>query len=358
MRETSQRVIVYLLDMIDSLKFQQELKNSIYYFFKKRYNKPLLKPYLIRLTFELVGDGNWENIIPFCALGELLNISSYQSNLAFDNKTGLLTKEEKDNQFIASTVTREVCNRIVHTNNYKLSAVQKNNILNMISVANLYIYKAQYHDLNILTCKRLPFYLSNKDKFLHDYKKRCVYGTLNFSMCSQLGGMLAGAKKADLTQLSIFGRNLGVGLQYMNDLADYAHPFNTVNENRYYQDRVSDLRNGRLTLPLYELIEMDPNIFEIINKGNKLSEDEIQYIINRFLTKRIDKKIIEYCKINVALAKRSLSHFNKLNPQSKLSLMTSVCVKNKYTKWFKSRVSKFASSKQANLEILLNERFL
>jgi octaprenyl-diphosphate synthase len=70
-----------------------------------------------------------------------------------------------------------------------------------------------------------------------------------FSACSQLGGILgkAGDEKEDL--LRLYGLNVGLAFQLVDDVLDL-----TSNENTLGKPVGSDLREGKLTLPLIYLM--------------------------------------------------------------------------------------------------------
>jgi len=61
---------------------------SILYLVSERIKKNtlLLKPFLVRLSYEVSGGKSLERILPICAAAELINISSYQANLSFDRR--------------------------------------------------------------------------------------------------------------------------------------------------------------------------------------------------------------------------------------------------------------------------------
>jgi octaprenyl-diphosphate synthase len=71
-----------------------------------------------------------------------------------------------------------------------------------------------------------------------------------FSGCSRVGGLLAGVGKEKEAALESFGLNLGMAFQLVDDMLDF-----TSNEKTLGKPVGSDLREGKLTLPLIYLLE-------------------------------------------------------------------------------------------------------
>jgi octaprenyl-diphosphate synthase len=71
-----------------------------------------------------------------------------------------------------------------------------------------------------------------------------------FSACSQLGAILGGAEKEGEEQLRLYGLNVGLAFQLVDDVLDF-----TSNERTLGKPVGSDLKEGKLTLPLIYLIQ-------------------------------------------------------------------------------------------------------
>jgi len=71
-----------------------------------------------------------------------------------------------------------------------------------------------------------------------------------FSGCSRVGALLARAEADQEAALESFGLNLGMAFQLVDDLLDF-----TSDEKTLGKPVVSDLREGKLTLPLIYLLE-------------------------------------------------------------------------------------------------------
>ncbi|MDR1727753.1 MAG: polyprenyl synthetase family protein [Acidobacteriota bacterium] len=73
-----------------------------------------------------------------------------------------------------------------------------------------------------------------------------------FSACSQLGGVLGGVSAEDEERLRLFGLNIGLAFQLVDDLLDL-----TADERTLGKPVQSDLKEGKLTLPLIYVVQDD-----------------------------------------------------------------------------------------------------
>ena len=73
-----------------------------------------------------------------------------------------------------------------------------------------------------------------------------------FGGCSQIGGMLGGVSEEEAEALREYGFNLGVAFQLVDDLLDY-----TASKSTLGKPIGSDLREGKVTLPVIYLLQRD-----------------------------------------------------------------------------------------------------
>jgi octaprenyl-diphosphate synthase len=74
-----------------------------------------------------------------------------------------------------------------------------------------------------------------------------------FSASCRLGGVLRGASAVEKAALEDYGMNLGIAFQLTDDLLDF-----TSNEKKLGKPVLSDLREGKVTLPLIRLLDRHP----------------------------------------------------------------------------------------------------
>jgi octaprenyl-diphosphate synthase len=89
-----------------------------------------------------------------------------------------------------------------------------------------------------------------------------------FSACARLGAMMGGADEATEARLGEFAWNLGIAFQLIDDILDF-----TSHENVLGKPVGSDLREGKVTLPLiYALEEASPEerqfVDGVLKEGN------------------------------------------------------------------------------------------
>lgn len=283
LKDTATVVGPYIEKLLQPYREQDEgLYNELMLFAGPRLRRPLQKPALFRLAYEVCGGKDWERYVPVAAAFELLNISSYQANASFDHKLGTLTDEKKDAQFIASMISRELAATAVR----ECRGLTRDQIMGLemcISTINQHIYQAQYLDLFVLTILHIEQYQDNEDAYLKDYFSRCHHGSgfFNSEICSW-AGKLAEVDSHAVGLLKMFGDHFGTGLHLLNDLGDYAPSVEPQPNPRDYQDRYSDFRNGRLTIVLYYLL----------TRSNSLVRKSLMSLLNEKSENRCDLSVL------------------------------------------------------------------
>lgn len=294
----------------------------------------LLKPFLVRLAYEAAGGTDWKKIAPVCAAAEILNISTYQSNLSFDGKFRVLNQTDRSNQFIASYLLRETVTKILHHTSMQISEAKVKRVLECFSHCNTRIYIAQHCDLNQLVRRNLDRY-DSIDKFLEDYTARCLGLSGIFSeQCAYIGGFLADAEENILESLKGFGRNFGIGLQIVNDIGDLLPP-NTFKRNsfRLECDQLGDLRRGKLTLPIFILLKgincQNGQISDIYNL-QKSKQDDLEWVLQIMIESGAINFSKKLAKQHMRMAKKSLIGSLEVQARKLLSIMASQIRSNKF----------------------------
>lgn len=328
--ETSHKIFPILKMEIDDITSQEvELSDFFSFFYTKREDKLLLKPTLFRLAYEVCGGKEFEKIKPIAAAFEALNISSYQANAAFDNKMGILTQDEKDNQFIASMLSREVATKLVLKNVNTLSFDVINKIIECISVSNHHIYKAQHYDLNLLTGRNYEKYASSEDDFNVDYHNRCYFGSGIFSGQTALAGAIAAnANEEKQKALQLFGEIYGTALHRINDLADFFP--GEERSDKLYQDNYCDIRNERLTFPVYKLRmnykDKYDKIYDLVKENTNVVQTVNEILADTTLIEDVQKTAREaYNK-----AKQILTVFEMSDSKKMILALLSILDSNKF----------------------------
>lgn len=82
-----------------------------------------------------------------------------------------------------------------------------------------------------------------------------------FSACCEIGAILGNASKEKQTALRDYGMNLGTAFQLADDLLDF-----TAEEEVLGKASGADLLEGKLTLPLIELVKKEPSVKKALEK--------------------------------------------------------------------------------------------
>ena len=307
------------------------LYSDLSFLYEQRRGKKLLKPTLFRLAYELCGGQDFDSVKGLAAAFEALNISSYQANAAFDNKMGMLDKEKKDCQFIASMLSLEIARRLISSCAASIPEATLLRIQKCLSISNLNIYKAQYYDLELLSEAHYDRYLASGELFDRDYHLRCFFGSGVFTGQTALAGAIAAnASPEQQEALRQFGEIYGTALHRINDFADFVPGPERC--DKLYQDNYSDIRNGRLTLPAYVLHKQYKDqydeILSILQRtgGNEVSDRITQIICST----TIPAIVIESAEKAYLAAKQALNIFDASVPKQMLFTLISVLKSNKF----------------------------
>jgi octaprenyl-diphosphate synthase len=124
-----------------------------------------------------------------------------------------------------------------------------------------------------------------------------------FSACSQLGGILGQASQEEVEQLRLYGLNVGLAFQLVDDVLDL-----TSNESTLGKPVGNDLKEGKLTLPLiYLMRDGKPQHRELVRNAlrekapDDLIRDEILRLVREYRTgDRVLEKAKEYAQQAIA----------------------------------------------------------
>lgn len=129
-----------------------------------------------------------------------------------------------------------------------------------------------------------------------------------FSACSQLGGILGTAGKKREELLRLYGLNVGLAFQLVDDVLDF-----TSTESTLGKPVGSDLKEGKLTLPLiYLMRDGEPRYREMVRKALHESEsdaanrDEIFNLVREY---RTADRVLEKARDYAHKAKECLKDF-------------------------------------------------
>jgi octaprenyl-diphosphate synthase len=141
-----------------------------------------------------------------------------------------------------------------------------------------------------------------------------------FSACSQIGAILGSANSEQQDALRLYGLNIGIAFQMVDDVLDFISDENTLGK-----PVGSDLREGKLTLPLiYLLREGNPRHRELIQavlrengSGTAHREELMSLVRERKTATRVLDKAQEY-------ARQAKEHLNSFAPSLARNALLSI----------------------------------
>lgn len=253
MLETTNVVKLYLENKLNQIYLKDVISRSDHfnYLYNIRNQKEVwLRPYLVRKLYEVSEPQNeWCNILPALAASEVFNISTYQSNIVFDNKTNNSSHLDDSNQYIASMISYDLSIQMIA----ELNTTEQNrfNLIKKLSECNTNIYFGQHLDVNVLTINNFSeIEKYGKEKYIEQYLKRCeLIGGSTIDYCCFSALSITNIDRVKINRLCDALSRWGKLMQIINDFSDCL-----IFINNYKDERFSDLRHGKITLPIYLMI--------------------------------------------------------------------------------------------------------
>lgn len=121
-----------------------------------------------------------------------------------------------------------------------------------------------------------------------------------------IAGILAGLSFEKLQALSEFGHNIGIAFQMIDDILDYV-----ADENELGKKLGKDLMEGKITLPLIELMKKAQEKEEIISiiRAHSLPEENLLKILNYLKQYNCIESSMEIVRNYIDKAKKALEVF-------------------------------------------------
>jgi len=255
----------------------------------KNENPKYLRPLLVLMGYKFIKDE--ENIltplpqklIDIATAAELLNIATYQVNIAIDRKSGIETEEDRITQFLLADITLSKCIETILES--KISHLTKEKLITCYLLCNNMTKHEQFININILKIENwFLVFRENYNLWEKVYMHRilCAGGyTIAYALFS--GGIIAmeneNKDEKILNTLWNIGLLLGKSLQLVNDIGDLIGDLP-------YKPIFADYKNGLLTFPLFWVLKC------LKEEGKEELEKEV--IERKLPAKDIVKMFIEY----------------------------------------------------------------
>ncbi|MDD5341675.1 MAG: polyprenyl synthetase family protein [Patescibacteria group bacterium] len=246
------------------------------------------REYFMRMAYEACLGKKWNlEIKHACAAMELELAHMYYCNRIFDEKGGEVILGQPNSQFMAGIINHDLASQALTRACSGVDLKTFKKIRNIFDEINKIFLIGQYIEVySHIYSKDTKI---NFNKLMAVYYKRDDYVNNSFfEKIGIIGGILGRGTKKQIEALTNFGRNYGMMLQIINDIGDFVPPeYNLGTEEKLPQDAYSDIRHGKLTIP----------IIYCLTHG---SSDEIKLVKEALTNKNIEsKKLIEVTNILV-----------------------------------------------------------
>lgn len=269
------------------------LSHNFMFLYEQRLHSDIwLRPYVCAMLLKQYGylyDNSHINvdIIPALMAAEIFNISTYQSNIVFDDKIN--NKSVRNvNQIISSFISLNLASILL--SELHIDAPSKVECINKLNYNNNLVYQGQYIDLNILTTDNFETITQmSYEQYIDLYMKRCeLIGGTTVENCAYWA-----CKIANITDINYIEticrlfRTWGQMMQMVNDLSDFAY----IIDRKYI--RYTDVRAGKITLPLYLILKSGGKDVanEIMNNIPIRDDHDLYLIFKKYLYK--DSHVIQ-----------------------------------------------------------------
>ena len=272
-RETTKAVDTFLLkNYSDNKEILRHIKH------RQETSPTKIKSFFIRLGYEIGGGKDWNEIIPLCAMCELLNIGNYLIEQGIDEVDGSKAK------------LGHLIRKLVLESKF-LTRDERGIFKKMIEGINEYL---EIDNKVLLWRDKI-----DAKNFFRLYKKKCfLVGGQFYGHCLELGFLRSGSVKKDVKKHLIqIGQIFGTYYQMMHEVADLLpESLKRFPEDfKYYQKQYNSFRKRKLTLPiyfaLYEWKDFNKELFFELFENDKYEE-----ITEMFLKAKIIKKCKTYIR--------------------------------------------------------------
>lgn len=230
------------------------LKKEMLYMYKRRFNKNVwLRPFVVSTVADYFAKKDIsKDIILAITAAEVFNISTYQTNLLFDDKIND-SNISWINQVSVSMISMSIANKMIQDLNCK--PWKKLELLNLLNKNNWEVYVWQNIDLNTLLIKNADRILNMwETEYLKEYRERCDYMWWTTVENCAAWWYILWSENIDtekLDKLKLLFRKRWWIMQKINDLSDFV-VFSGENKDLA---RYTDVRAWKITLPFYYILK-------------------------------------------------------------------------------------------------------
>ena len=334
MRETSKIVDETIYDILDPLRQEiPEMYDAVRALPEKRKGLPKSRAHLAREAYTLCKGREDNGWIPLATAVELELNSMYYKNQVFDEKAShsLRNKERAFGNWLADSYSRDLAGRLLQE-----SYQDKPQVSGLLRKANIVCAEGFWIDIFDNTYQQTRNLTFNEQIALCDermYKMNASF----FEKIATMGAMVANeSDSSKISSLSDFGRAYGMGLQSVNDIADFVPPrINSGTTEKTGNDAYSDVKHGKMTYPIIWLLEngsaKDKRVLEeILETGQEAKLPQLEKLTRVLVRSGAINFAKQKVKVYRNQAKHALHKAFSKNERKYLSTMCTMFDKNRY----------------------------
>jgi len=278
-----------------------------------------LRPYMVMKSCEMLG-GNTKNTINASSAIEMVHNFTLVHDDIMDNdemRHGVTTVHKKFGMpiaILAGDVLFSKAYQVVSSTNLPSNSVIK--LVSRLAKSCVDVCEGQLLDIRMADSEKIP----SQSQYIKMIEKKTA---ALFEVSCAMGAICANAKQKDVSNLSSFGKNLGIAFQITDDL------IGVLGDPKVTKKPVgNDLREGKKSLPILLAINRtkDENN-EIILKafGNSFAtQDDIEKALKIIHRLKIEKTVRRQAQLYAQRAEKSLQSYSGSAKKDLLALLSFV----------------------------------
>ncbi len=224
-----------------------------------------LRPALLLLAAKVFGEGTDNSIISMAAVMELLHTATLVHDDIIDG-----AEMRRGKKSVAAQWGNDIAVLLgdwLYMTAFETSLQQRNlEVLDILTEATRKMTEGELLQLSLVG----KLQITEEQHFEIVERKT---GFL-FSASCRLGGVMRGASTVEKAALEDYGMNLGIAFQLTDDLLDF-----TSNAQKLGKPVLSDLREGKVTLPLIRLLDRYPQYEELVSIAMADNDDAAHKVL-------------------------------------------------------------------------------
>lgn len=275
-----------------------------------------LRPYMVMKSCEMLG-GNTKNAINAASAIEMVHNFTLVHDDIMDNdemRHGVTTVHKKFGMpiaILAGDVLFSKAYQVVSSTNLPSNSVIK--LVSRLAKSCVDVCEGQLLDIRMADSEKIP----SQSQYIKMIEKKTA---ALFEVSCAMGAICANAKQKDVSNLSSFGKNLGIAFQITDDL------IGVLGDPKVTKKPVgNDLREGKKSLPILLAINRakgENNKIILKAFGNSFAtQDDIENALKIIRRLKIEKTVRYQAQLYAQRAEKSLQSYSGSAKKDLLTLL-------------------------------------